>query len=649
MGKANYSARLLIPDGCFEPDMVPIVFSSSVNNFVVSRGKDEAPISYYDDLSWDFSSYHPRGQNSIIYFNYWDDVNKSHQMLIAEVKFILRNVIWLKKGRMLSIEVILKYGHAIRTVARYAAEKGYTVGQIISDSGKLAGYFLKVGVIYLKQILSLIKILRIIGSKNHGLALLSEDEMNPFLYIRNSEVNKIRQHAVIPSRIYLNIIDGLVRDINEYCIYKNEYITVLRGAMNDPLFGRSSPGKSDNGYKKFTEVTTPEFRAYLKKCGHSLRVTGLVSCLTRIQILCKTLIHVFSGMRDDEACFLPYNCTERRVIDGEQYCLIHGLTTKGGVKPTFWASCQLGMWAIEIAQELSALVYISRGENIREIMNSRDSDYPLFVGASEYFISKRLKKTHKRKYWVGGLDLCNHRDIFKRYDIAIQDKDISELEFIDAHRAWRSETEFKVGSDWLIKTHQFRRSLGVYGHNSGLIYLSSMRQQFQQCGNTMAEYYCSGSSHAIELLKIDSTHMCRTYQATVSEAEALGFIKNILLSKEKIIGPYVTWVDRNFHEIGTAISLEKREFIMNKFKNGEMSYRETYLGGCSKLGPCDKSAMRSLFSCIKNCSSASVKLTKLDRAIALHKIFLDKLDPTSIEWKAEKDAHDDLCDFKGKF
>ena len=79
-----------------------------------------------------------------------------------------------------------------------------------------------------------------------------------------------------------------------------------------------------------------------------------------------------------------------------------------------------------------------------------------------------------------------------------------------------------------------------------------------------------------------------------------------------------------------------RAVTMKKFRNGEMAYTETPLGGCTKVGQCDIVGIRFVnLDCLGGCPNLVGKLSKLERVIAVQTALVVKLHPDSFEWRAE--------------
>ena len=72
-----------------------------------------------------------------------------------------------------------------------------------------------------------------------------------------------------------------------------------------------------------------------------------------------------------------------------------------------------------------------------------------------------------------------------------------------------------------------------------------------------------------------------------------------------------------------------------------MSWKETMLGGCIQVEPCESKLTRSLIACI-GCECGIHKIGKLESAIQTQSSFVDTLNKNSIEYRTEKADLDKL-------
>ena len=80
-----------------------------------------------------------------------------------------------------------------------------------------------------------------------------------------------------------------------------------------------------------------------------------------------------------------------------------------------------------------------------------------------------------------------------------------------------------------------------------------------------------------------------------------------------------------------------RKQTLQRFKKGEISYKETIMGGCTKVGACNFTATNWLqINCLKdNCRHLIVSLPKLERVITAQEKMINLLDITSLEYRTE--------------
>lgn len=77
------------------------------------------------------------------------------------------------------------------------------------------------------------------------------------------------------------------------------------------------------------------------------------------------------------------------------------------------------------------------------------------------------------------------------------------------------------------------------------------------------------------------------------------------------------------------------------FKNGELAYKETALGVCTSVAPCDKKLLRSITACF-SCPSAAIKPSKVIRVVDHQQRLVAQLDDNSVEYRTEKNELEHL-------
>jgi hypothetical protein len=156
----------------------------------------------------------------------------------------------------------------------------------------------------------------------------------------------------------------------------------------------------------------------------------------------------------------------------------------------------------------------------------------------------------------------------------------------------------------------------------------------------MTIYYASGSSNAKDLFGTEKAHFRNEYINERPIAGATAFIKDVVLSEERMIGVQARLIEKQKNTIDFTI-IENREKILKKFRNGEIAYSETPMGACLSNSYCEKRAIKAITACL-SCDKAIIKPNKLDEVIIAQNDLLDQLDKHSIAYHMENEQLKDL-------
>jgi hypothetical protein len=191
-------------------------------------------------------------------------------------------------------------------------------------------------------------------------------------------------------------------------------------------------------------------------------------------------------------------------------------------------------------------------------------------------------------------------------EVIITDGDYEELVMLDPLRNWAANPDFQVGQNWNLTTHQFRRSMAVYAAQSGLVSLPSLKRMLHHTLLQMSIYYTKGFATAKFLFSEQNPDLAEFFQAQTVNAEASLFLKDIIMEKAKLHGAAGTWYERNVKKEYTTNIVTNFQETLIKVKKGLLSYKETILGGCFKIGECKERAHHNYVTCL-DCSSACIK------------------------------------------
>ena len=179
------------------------------------------------------------------------------------------------------------------------------------------------------------------------------------------------------------------------------------------------------------------------------------------------------------------------------------------------------------------------------------------------------------------------------------------------------------------------QSLAVYSVKSGLVSIGALQIQLKHIFREMSLYYTNGATNNIDIVAMYSKDLIKTIKDTKSEIKTLEFIKNIIFSDEELFGDYGKKVELNKSSITgdlTSYILDDKQKTLKLFQKGDLCYKETALGGCISVDPCDSFLTNSLTECF-SCVNGILKKNKIKNVIFEEKNLLNQFDKTSIEYK----------------
>jgi len=663
-----FEAKLTVPPGVRLPDDYSGKYGDAPpDDYVMTYDRAGNPLSSYGDAIWDMSAYQKIRATAILSFHYWTEgeLRVSRQVIIKDMKWIMFVMIFFSK-KILAVKTLQTRLYILRHMARFCHFNAITLIDLLGDPIQFVKFIEPLIEKNASRGLSnLLSDLYSIGQKKTGIRLLTGVSQQELSKLASNCSKENKQHPVILTRIYSALIKNFMNEIERFDAVSEPFLSLVKTCTLDNLSGRGLYHKNNilrsHGIDPDTVEPKPDFKAMIETLGlqgylnevkdrHNFEMTDLRNItrwLTNIQWVCKQVVHIFSGMRDGEARRLPYDCLEVFYHHGKKHYRLMGQTTKLTdeiTKITRWVTCQQAAKAIDVAQAIADVIYLKLGLNeLKGTDIGRSTDYPLFVGTGYLGFTLKKTKADSAPYVDSKFD---KRQLITTWVPLIEKEDIKELESIDPFRDWRAEEKFVVGKRWHLTNHQYRRSLAIYASSSGMVSLSSLRQQLQHITEEMTIYYAKGSAYAKDLVQDQKEHFYNDYQKAQPESQALAYIAQVLLSDEPIFGAHGTWLDQRI-ERGEPITKDNHKETINRFKRGEIGYKITPLGGCTTVEPCDKRAMGSIVSCL-DCSKAVIKLTKIDRVIQVQDVYLSRLDPDSVGALAKRKDLEDLIQYREK-
>lgn len=302
-----------------------------------------------------------------------------------------------------------------------------------------------------------------------------------------------------------------------------------------------------------------------------------------------------------------------------------GYTSKlhgGGNKSTYWitfADIQVGVNAAQSIGEVYALL------NPHYDM-SNSAEYPLFPTLhSQKHRNKNNRNIKNETDFISNFSGAPTRteNNFNQYlscisvslgdELRITESDLAELEAFDGLRNWREEKDCQIGEYWNICTHQFRRSLAVYGARSGMIGLGAMSVQYKHLTEAMTLYYRDNAVFAPNILASESQ------KEFIQELEYQRLVHSYVQFEEGVINSS----SRLFGGAGTYLQLQKdreqllkvfpnRDETIKRMKKGEIAYKPSLLGACTNPESCEKISFTAITSCL-SCAHAIFDAESADK------------------------------------
>jgi hypothetical protein len=631
-------------------------------DFIVSRYANGSVASYYSDFYWDWSPYHPRGRVSRLSFVIWcgKTPTAAQRLLISEIQFLAYVLIWHRDGVPLSYGSMQHYISALNHLAAFCEKAGTSVKNVLNDSQLLLQFYDQISGVGCRYFAALLFHLTKLGVEKSGISIAKGESWR---YLKNRIIKhraEIEQHPPIPTRIFSGLLSNLKQELDDFEVVAERFLDLFRLCAKDSCMGRakrrslysSAPPHLDHAEPKQTFMDLMEqygLRPYFEAKGLPFRIHSLPRALKEVQIVASLLIKAYSGMRNNESLHLPFGCLETRVHNGKSHYLLKGTTSKlnhGRPKTVRWVTSIETKSAVHLCQKIAECVYsVSGGPPADVLIN--DVNYPLFVAVSYAQLGRSEKPaTVNGRFVPSILGLTGYPVLIKRIVPKLSEQDILELENIDPFRKWSATNGFRIDEVWPLTSHQLRRSLALYASRSGLVSLPTLRRQLQHVTEEMSRYYARGSQAATDLIAGDNSHFGAEYQETQFESQALGYIANVLRSEEKLFGGHGTWVEQHVRN-GAKEFLIDRKDTFKRFSKGELAFRETPFGGCTKVGPCEKRVFEWSSACI-NCKHSVGKPSKLKVTIKAQENLLAALAEDSIEWKIEKNDLESLIKLQAR-
>lgn len=325
--------------------------------------------------------------------------------------------------------------------------------------------------------------------------------------------------------------------------------------------------------------------------SHAVREFGirdLSAYMTMVSYSALAYILNFSLMRIQEAWFLRQGCLQ--VEEDEKYgeiYVIRGATSKTIQDDNAaWIAAPSTAMAVSAAECIARLRITAAAANPEAILPPNEIDRPfLFQRPHEPWTnSKNVKDVVLRFSTTSYSDLIDYySQLFSPEQLCITEEDLS-LALLATPSL--DPNIFAVGKRWHFAWHQLRRTGAVNMRASRLVSSSSLQYQLKHEAARMSLYYSQGHTHILLERSAHAEYVRATY-------DVLALKLNQLLS-EKFISPYGQDQKDRLLKLVTE---KDHAALLKASKAGEITWRETMLGGCCKRGPCSYGGVDNIIRC----------------------------------------------------
>lgn len=615
--------------------------ASEINdNTVISRDKDGRIISIVAHNKWatpQLSNHHLK--TSAICFSKFSTKNKIELESLAQAKKIICIQIHRpskRTGSYPSHDGVMSNHGALRKVHEFASEKKLTIAEIFENPIEFGEYIREVeSLIGLRILQTMLN--KVVEDSIYPVSPLALKLIDQLIRESNDESE---QHPIIPGRILFDKISNYKELLAEYNSIADKIDELNHRVAANPYYGRMKQ------ISKNPALPSVPFSQAIAECGLSKisdkysfnQLANVGNYLNRCYYAAKMLIHTFTAMREREAYLLKENCIEK--ISNDTY-IVHGLTIKltKAPRPAKWVTSADILYPYEAAMRITQLIK----QHIPQHVNTQDLLFlsVTYLPTSNYY-NKKCKST---KLTQAILPPSKWEETFSA--TIINTEDFNELVMLDPLRDWQSQPEFQPGENWRLTTHQFRRSMAVYAAQSGLVSLPSLKRMLQHTLLQMSLYYTKGFATAKYLFEDLNPETAKYFKEQAVPAEASLLLKDVIMEETKLHGAAGTFYERNIKKSFLGNIAVNFAETLKKMKQGLISYKETILGGCLKVGECHDRAHHNYVACL-NCTNACIKEKKLDQAILIQVKVMENIPKGTFAYNTEQTKIRMLQLFKDK-
>lgn len=293
----------------------------------------------------------------------------------------------------------------------------------------------------------------------------------------------------------------------------------------------------------------------------------------------------FSGMRDSELDKLTPKSYYKDTIEGRDYHMLQSHTFKLGEKRETWVTASSSKTAIELMTTLT--------DKWRQEANYPDKKYTDTIW---------INQTHRSKPPVL---ICNWNErlqrFCKQFNFIVTKDDYQECLDSNPKSHEKIKKTIKIGKQWHLTTHQFRRTLAFYCIKNRFGTIVAIKQQFKHLYLAMTEWYTNGGKLASYRSLIVDDNIKAMLNDINAETTANKIFKQ-WHSNEKLSGSHGKAIMKMRDDVPTIYS--SWEVIYKAVKDSKLTLHGSLHSYCKSGYDCDMDGVVTPQFCV-DCRSGS--------------------------------------------
>jgi len=148
---------------------------------------------------------------------------------------------------------------------------------------------------------------------------------------------------------------------------------------------------------------------------------------------------------------------------------------------------------------------------------------------------------------------------------------------------------------------------------------------------------------------LPASHVALEFQVGMPMAVANQLLADLLGKETSLFGGTGSYMEKQKARVesGELCVEDVRAETLSRVKNGELYYRSTLLGGCTKVGRCDSFLLGDFVECL-SCEGAIIKSEKIADAIVTMNSEIASYEKNSVEYQITKIDLDKLVSFQAR-